>query len=199
MGQEPVIGQVDARQPGQVHQRQQGGNVALAGDLGWGLGVVYRAYVAGTAQAFVDLPGGPRGYQILSAAARGFVPSQLQLAQRLGIDRTVMTYLLDDLEAAGLIERHPDPADRRARHIVATEAGTRLLETLNRRLETAEAHLLTPLDRHAEAKFRAHLRLLATRIDALDPAGSPCQLVEQLEVDIPTPRPTRHSARSRTA
>jgi DNA-binding MarR family transcriptional regulator len=39
-----------------------------------------------------------------------------------------MTYLLDDLEAASLIERRPDPADRRARRIVATQKGNELAE-----------------------------------------------------------------------
>ncbi len=34
-----------------------------------------------------------------------------------------MTYLLDDLEAAGLIERRPDPSDRRARRLAATPHG----------------------------------------------------------------------------
>jgi DNA-binding MarR family transcriptional regulator len=64
---------------------------------------------------------------VLSAAAHGTVGSQLALALHLGVDRTVMTYLLDDLEAAGLIERRPDPADRRARQVVATRQGTKLL------------------------------------------------------------------------
>jgi DNA-binding MarR family transcriptional regulator len=32
--------------------------------------------------------------------------------------------VLDDLEAARLIERRPDSADRRARRIVATQLGT---------------------------------------------------------------------------
>src|SRR5450631_898751 len=80
---------------------------ALADDLGWGLGVVFRAYVTAADAAVAELPGGPRGYQVLAAATRSDVGSQLALAQHLGIDRTVMTYLLDDLEAAGLIERRP--------------------------------------------------------------------------------------------
>src|SRR3981081_4926389 len=78
---------------------------ALAGDLGWGLGVVLRAYAKAARTAVADLPGGPRGYQILSAAAQGAVSSQLALAQHLGVDPTGMTYLIDDLEAAQLIER----------------------------------------------------------------------------------------------
>jgi DNA-binding MarR family transcriptional regulator len=149
---------------------------ALADDLGWGLGTVFRAYVTAAHAAVADLPGGPRGYQVLSAAARGTVGSQLALAQHLGVDRTVMTYLLDDLEAAGLIERRPDPSDRRARRIVATRRGTKLLAALDDRLQTAEAHLLTPLDPQARDSFRAQVRVLATRIDALDPPESPCAL-----------------------
>jgi len=47
-----------------------------------------------------------------------------------------MTYLLDDLEAARLIERRPDPTDRRARRLVATQLGTALLATLNDRLRS---------------------------------------------------------------
>ena len=117
---------------------------ALADDLGWGLGTVFRAYVTAAHAAVADLPGGPRGYQVLSAAAQGAVGSQLALAQHLGVDRTVMTYLLDDLEAVGLIERRPDPADRRARRIVATRKGTKLLAALDDRLGTAEARLLSP-------------------------------------------------------
>ena len=119
---------------------------ALADDLGWGLGVVFRAYVTAAHAAVAELPGGPRGYQVLAAAAQTAVGSQLALAQHLGIDRTVMTYLLDDLEVAGLIERRPDPADRRARQVVATKQGTELLVTLDTRLRAAEAHLLDPLD-----------------------------------------------------
>src|SRR6202041_1652272 len=99
---------------------------ALADDLGWGLGMIFRAYVKAAHAAVADLPGGPRGYQVLSAAAQGNVGSQLALAQHLGVDRTVMTYLLDDFEAAGLIERRPDPADRRARRVVATDQGATL-------------------------------------------------------------------------
>jgi DNA-binding MarR family transcriptional regulator len=146
---------------------------ALAGDLGWGLGVVLRAYATAAQTAVADLPGGPRGYQILSAAAQGAVSSQLALAQHLGVDRTVMTYLLDDLEAATLIERRPDPADRRARRIVATRRGTELLATLNDRLRAAEAHLLAPLNPEERETFRAQVRLLATRAEALDSLDSP--------------------------
>ena len=82
----------------------------LADDLGWGLAVVFRAYVKAADAVTEGIPGGHRGYQVLVAAARDEPGSQAALAQRLGIDRTVMTYLLDDLEAADLVARQPDPA-----------------------------------------------------------------------------------------
>jgi DNA-binding MarR family transcriptional regulator len=170
---------------------------ALADDLGWGLGTVFRAYVAAAHEAVADLPGGPRGYQVLSAAAHGSVGSQLALAQHLGIDRTVMTYLLDDLESAGLIERRPDPADRRARRIVATHRGTELLAELDGRLRAAEAYVLAPLDQEACKSFRSQVRLLATRIDALDPVESPCELADEVDAELPTPRRPARSTRAR--
>jgi DNA-binding MarR family transcriptional regulator len=153
------------------------------------LGVVLRAYAKAAHAAVADLPGGPRGYQILSAAAQGAVGSQLALAQHLGVDRTVMTYLLDDLEAARLIERRPDPADRRARRIVATQLGTELLATLDDRLRAAEAHLLAPLDPETRETFRAQVRLLATRADALEPLDSPRDLTQEVGAERPSPRP----------
>jgi DNA-binding MarR family transcriptional regulator len=175
-------------------QRHEGGDAsgcgdALADDLGWGLGMIFRGYVSAAHEAVADLPGGPRGYQVLSAAAQGTVGSQLALAQHLGVDRTVMTYLLDDLEAAGLIERRPDPADRRARQILATRQGNELLTSLNDRLRAAEAHLLAPLGAETRDTFRAQVRLLATQLDTVDPAASPCELADELDSPMPAPRP----------
>src|SRR5580693_430207 len=168
----------------------------LSNDLGWALGVVFRGYVKATHEALADLPGGPRGYQVLAAADGDEHGSQLALAAHLGVDRTVMTYLLDDLEAAGLIERRPDPADRRARHVVSTEQGTELLATLDQRLRAAEEQLLAPLDQKARQSFRAQVRLLATHVDDLNPVDSPCELAAEVDAELPTPRRPVPSARA---
>ena len=124
--------------------------------------MVFRGYLKAAQDALADLPGGPRGFQVLAAAARDQHGSQLALAHRLGVDRTVMTYLLDDLEAAGLIERRADPADRRARRILATARGRETLADAARRLRAAEDQLLAGLDGGPDAgTFRALLRQLA--------------------------------------
>jgi DNA-binding MarR family transcriptional regulator len=148
---------------------------ALADDLGWALGVVFRSYAKAASAAFADVPGGPRGYQVLAVSARGESRSQLELAHHLGVDRTVMTYLLDDLERGGLIERHPDPADRRARRVAATPRGRELLGDLDARLRAAEEHVLAGLGSDgARRDFRAMLRQLATHVNALDPVPDAC-------------------------
>ena len=152
---------------------------ALSDDLGWALGVLFRAYSKVANAAFADVPGGPRGYQVLTAVGRSDPRSQLELANHLGLDRTVMTYLLDDLERAGLIERRPDPADRRARRIVATAAGRELGCSLAKRLMAAEEHMLAGLDGQDERdNFRTLLQRLATQVNEHDPVHNACELAK---------------------
>jgi DNA-binding MarR family transcriptional regulator len=114
-------------------------------DLGWSLGVLLRAYQSALGTALGDLPHGYRGYQVLREVVRGDQPSQLALAGHLGIDRTVMTYLVDDLVEAGLVERRLNETDRRQRRVVATERGQDRLTDLERRVGAAEDEVLAPL------------------------------------------------------
>jgi DNA-binding MarR family transcriptional regulator len=159
---------------------------ALDADLGWALGVVFRTYLKTTTAALAGVPGGPRGYQVLASATGDRPDTQLALAQQLGVDRTVMTYLLDDLERAGLVERRPDPADRRARRVITTSRGSDVLAELTERLRQAEEHLLGPLEEQDRAAFRTLLQRLATRVDALDPAPDGCAVVQEVR-DTPVP------------
>lgn len=147
-------------------------------ELGWALGQVTRAHLRTAQQVVGGLPGGPRGYQVLAAAATGEAASQLALAQQLGVDRTVMTYLLDELETEGLVERRPDPADRRARRITLTSAGRERLCALERALRAAEEQLLEPLD----AEERATLRTLLLRVATHTGSGphDPCAIAREL-------------------
>ncbi|MHB1064087.1 MAG: hypothetical protein ACYC1Z_06300 [Georgenia sp.] len=60
-----------------------------------------------------DLPHGRRGYQILSTVVRGDPPGQFTLAVHLGIDRTVMTDLVEAALIDDLGEASPAPQPRR--------------------------------------------------------------------------------------
>lgn len=131
------------------------GDVAI--DLGQALGALLRRYLDGARDAVDDLPGGPRGFQVLSIAGEGVCSNQATIAQRLGIDRTVMTYLVDDLEKAGMVSRRPDPADRRARQVVLTATGDRTLRTASARIAEVERDVLGGLTDDEAALFRSLL------------------------------------------
>jgi DNA-binding MarR family transcriptional regulator len=157
----------------------------LADDLGWGLAVVFRAYVKAADSVTDGIPGGHRGYQVLVAAARDEPGSQAALAQRLGMDRTVMTYLLDDLEAAALVARQPDPLDRRSRRIAATEHGRDVLADLETRFGHAEQRLLAGLALDDRPVFRALLHDLAAHANVLDPVATACDAITDLTARDP--------------
>ncbi len=131
------------------------------GDLGWTLGALFRSYLHAAGAVAGELPGGARGFQVLTAAAHELPESQGALARELGIDRTVMTYLVDDLEIAGYVERRSDPGDRRNKHLVATRAGLATWSRVREELEAAEERLLGALDPEERASFRAMLHKLA--------------------------------------
>jgi DNA-binding MarR family transcriptional regulator len=56
------------------------------------------------------------------------------LAERLQYDPSNLTSVIDRLEEAGIVQRRPDPRDRRAKGLVLTERGQRLLGAFWQRL-----------------------------------------------------------------
>jgi DNA-binding MarR family transcriptional regulator len=151
----------------------------LRRDFGWALGVVFRAYLKAANEATGTLPGGPRGHQVLEAATRQPPVSQSVIAQEIGIDRTVMTYLLDDLEREGLLTRRPDPADRRNRQVVATDKGVERLEQLRELIVRAQDYVLQDLDETDRSTLHCLMRRSALRLDSLDPTA-PCNIVRDI-------------------
>lgn len=130
--------------------------------FGWSLAALLREWSAWVDAAADDLPQGTRGYQLLTAVVHGNPPSQAALAATLGIDRTVMTYLLDAFESCGLVERQQDPADRRTRRIVATDRGLEVLAAMEARVAAAEDELLSSLHPEQRAVLRELLERAAT-------------------------------------
>jgi DNA-binding MarR family transcriptional regulator len=56
------------------------------------------------------------------------------LADRLQYDPSNLTSVIDRLEEAGMVQRRPDPHDRRAKGLVLTEKGRRLRDAFWQRL-----------------------------------------------------------------
>lgn len=64
-----------------------------------------------------------RHFAVLSLIRRRAGLRQTDLCEVLGVDRTTMVKVVDDLEGAGLLRREPHAADRRAHALQMTEAG----------------------------------------------------------------------------
>ncbi|ONG57071.1 hypothetical protein BKE38_04755 [Pseudoroseomonas deserti] len=64
------------------------------------------------------------------------------LAAALSIEQPSLVPLLDQLGATGLVERRPDPADRRARSLHLTEAGLAAAASADSALEALRTEVL---------------------------------------------------------
>jgi DNA-binding MarR family transcriptional regulator len=83
---------------------------------------------------------------------------QQELGSAMGIDRSTMVSLLDELEAPGLAERRPHPKDRRAREIWITPNGRRLLEQARRMARQVEDEVLGGLSAEERRQLLELLR-----------------------------------------
>jgi DNA-binding MarR family transcriptional regulator len=120
---------------------------------------------AGAAQALATerlgpLGLSPRAWGVLSTLVESGPQTQIELATATATDRTAMVYLLDELEGRGLVERMPNPNDRRSYLIHLTAQGRKTQRKAAAELAKQADTLLTPLD----AAERHQLIELLTRI-----------------------------------
>ncbi len=101
--------------------------------LGEAFGAVARRLRAAAMEAFAAYdvtPSQVRAIRVIVKHAGGVRSSEL--AQHLGIAPRSATEVVDALEAKGLVERSPDPSDRRATLVALTERGRALAEEVRR-------------------------------------------------------------------
>ncbi len=84
-------------------------------------------------------------YSVLLGLGRGPARGQGVLAQEIGADKTRIIPVLDDLQQRGLIERRPDPADRRARVLALTARGRAVCDAAQADIQAKEERLLSRL------------------------------------------------------
>ncbi|MFJ7147885.1 MarR family winged helix-turn-helix transcriptional regulator [Streptomyces sp. NPDC100445] len=82
---------------------------------------------------------GPQA-RLLSLLSLEALPMR-KLAQKLKCEPSNVTGIVDRLEARGLVERRPDPADRRVKVAAATEEGRRVARDLREGLHFAREPL----------------------------------------------------------
>jgi DNA-binding MarR family transcriptional regulator len=112
---------------------------------------------------FADAGLQPGEFDVLATLRRSgdpFMLSPTRLYEAAMISSGGMTNRLDRLERAGLIERRPDPNDRRGKLIALTVAGRRVIdETISRHVANEE-QLLSVLTTAEQEKLNALLRKL---------------------------------------
>jgi MarR family transcriptional regulator, transcriptional regulator for hemolysin len=83
---------------------------------------------------------------------------QQELGSVLGIDRSTMVSLIDELESAGLATRTPSATDRRAREIAITPKGRRTLKRARGLISQVEDEILGGLTAEERGDLLALLR-----------------------------------------
>jgi MarR family transcriptional regulator, transcriptional regulator for hemolysin len=136
----------------------------FAGNLAWLLYRAHWALASELAAALAPLGLSARGYHVLRAALSG-EHTQTELAEMVGLDKTTMVVAVDELEKAGLAERHLDPDDRRARVIAVTAAGRRKVAQADEVKERVQADVLGELPKgEARALMDGLSRLVGGRL-----------------------------------
>src|SRR6476661_1853160 len=116
-------------------------------------------------------------YLVLAALRRAGPPYRMNptsLFNAVILSSGAMTNRLDRLEAMGLVERQPDPTDRRGRLVALTDRGLELVDAaVSDHLENEE-RLLGALDPGERDQLAGLLRklLLSPPFQELDPAVS---------------------------
>ncbi|MFG2290182.1 MarR family winged helix-turn-helix transcriptional regulator [Streptomyces sp. NPDC048595] len=106
-------------------------------------------------------------YAVL-ASLQDFGPgSQATLSTRTGIYRSDMVGVLNELTERDLVERTPDPDDRRRNIITISARGRRHLRRLDKVLDDLHDELLAPLSPAEREQF---VRLLTRLLDHHTPA-----------------------------
>lgn len=108
----------------------------------------------------------PASFGLLNLLGARSAATQRELGSEMGIDPSTMVSLLDELEAAGLAKRRLHPTDRRARQVVITSKGRRLLERGRQMALQVEDEVLGGLN---AGERRELLRLLRRALDSAPP------------------------------
>ena len=132
----------------------------MAGHLGYLLKHVQLRFFELTAAALAPAGINGREAAVLRAIDNPHPLAQGEIARRMGIDRTTMVALIDDLQERGLVQRRQDPDDRRKNVVELTDAGQDITRQATRIGEQAERTFLSPLSAGEAEQFKKTLYAL---------------------------------------
>lgn len=109
-----------------------------------------------------------RALPVLHIGRAGGGMRQGALAEELGIEGPSLVRLLDQLCAAGLVERRDDPRDRRAKTLHLTDQGRDLAVVMEALLEGVRARLLAEVTAEDMAATLRVFSALGAELEAAD-------------------------------
>jgi len=133
--------------------------------LGYLLKQAHLRFVERAAAALAPLGIGPREWAALVCFDDEHGLSQAQVAQRLGIDRTTMVALVDEMQTKGLVTRQPDSADRRKNHVKLTPHGRQTLKRGATIADETESDFLNVLSQEDSERLKAALNVVLQAVD----------------------------------
>jgi MarR family transcriptional regulator, transcriptional regulator for hemolysin len=127
---------------------------------------LWRASHTRIAESLQSLGLTPALFGLLNVVGARKGANQQELGAAMGIDRSTMVLLVDELEAKGMAERRPHPSDRRAREVAITLAGSKALRSARQMATHVEDEVLRGL---SDAERRELLRLLRHALSTAPP------------------------------
>lgn len=101
-------------------------------------------------------------HHVVLSAVRDLGPvAQADLGRGVRLDPKDLVGILNDLQAAGLLVREPDPKDRRKNAVSLTARGAWLLARCEKAARAANDELLAPLSEAEREQFTGMLRRIS--------------------------------------
>jgi DNA-binding MarR family transcriptional regulator len=104
--------------------------------------------------------------RVLVNVARKEGIRQVELADLLELQPIALVHLIDQLEQMGMVERRPDPADRRAYQLFLLDAAAPHLAAIRQIGASIQADILRGLNKQQSVQFLSSLRVVRDNLAA---------------------------------
>ena len=181
-----------------MHARVDGGNryaMDRLRNFGFLLKEVSRRYVLRFEQRAQQMSLTLPTCKVLAYLERHEGISQARLAELTSIEPMAMVRLLDRMQADGLVERRPDPVDRRARSLYLTAKSKPTLDEIWRLAALTRAEAFAGIGQSERDAFLDVLARLDRNLSALE--ETPVEAVAAASAGVPAAKPAGARRRSR--
>jgi DNA-binding MarR family transcriptional regulator len=134
----------------------------LRDGFSWPLARLAQTFIAIQNEALAEHGLTMRSFAVLATVSERRARTQLEIAQIVGLDKSTLVSTIDELERRGLVERRPDPADRRARVVESTTAGQDLAAKATATVGQTESKILAFFEPADTARIQSAVVSLLT-------------------------------------